>query len=82
MSSSSSDSEELQLFLESQPFPRRRDFKAKCKYEDSIYSPHAAADKKVQINFTDLSKLSNKLDTSKDVPLKKPQSAYVLFGNE
>jgi hypothetical protein len=29
-----------------------------------------------------MSKLSIALDTSKDVPLKKPQSAYVLFGNE
>lgn len=42
----------------------------------------ASADRKVPINFTDLSKLGNELDTSKDVPLKKPQSAYVLFGNE
>ncbi len=41
-----------------------------------------AADRKVPINFTDISKLGNVLDTSKDVPLKKPQSAYVLFGNE
>jgi hypothetical protein len=31
-----------------------------------------AADKKVPINFTDISKLGNILDTSKDVPLKKP----------
>jgi hypothetical protein len=31
-----------------------------------------AADRKVPINFTDISKLGNVLDTSKDVPLKKP----------
>jgi len=29
-----------------------------------------------------MSKLGIQLDISKDVPLKKPQSAYVLFGNE
>lgn len=78
MSSSSSDSEELQLFLDTQPSPRRRDQKATIK----DYSPEMAVDKRVKINFTDLSKLGHKLDTSKDVPLKKPQSAYVLFGNE
>lgn len=39
-------------------------------------------DKKIPINHTDFSKLSQTLDVSKDVPLKKPQSAYVLFGNE
>ncbi len=43
----------------------------------------AASDKKVRINSTDMSKLTFAvLDSSKDVPLKKPQSAYVLFGNE
>jgi len=41
-----------------------------------------STDRKVPINFTDISKLGNVLDVSKDVPLKKPQSAYVLFGNE
>lgn len=40
------------------------------------------SDRKVAINFTDLSKLGAALDTTKDVPIKKPQSAYVLFGNE
>lgn len=29
-----------------------------------------------------MTKIGSALDTSKDVPLKKPQSAYVLFGNE
>jgi len=36
----------------------------------------------VQINYTDMTKIGSALDTTKDVPLKKPQSAYVLFGNE
>lgn len=40
------------------------------------------SDRKVPINFTDLTKLGNSLDISKDVPIKKCQSAYVLFGNE
>jgi hypothetical protein len=43
----------------------------------------AGSDRKVKINSTDMSKLNFAvLDSSKDVPLKKPQSAYVLFGNE
>lgn len=40
------------------------------------------SDRRVAINFTDLSKIGPALDTQKDVPIKKPQSAYVLFGNE
>jgi len=40
-----------------------------------------STDKRVKINQTDLSKITI-LDNTKDVPLKKPQSAYVLFGNE
>lgn len=50
--------------------------------QEYSFSPVVATDRKVSINFTDMSKLGNTLDISKDVPLKKPQSAYVLFGNE
>jgi hypothetical protein len=42
----------------------------------------AGSERKVKINTTDMSKLNTALDITKDVPLKKPQSAYVLFGNE
>jgi hypothetical protein len=50
--------------------------------QEYSFSPVLNTDRKVAINFTDLTKLSAALDTSKDVPIKKPQSAYVLFGNE
>jgi hypothetical protein len=50
---------------------------------DFSFSPVlAGSDRKVRINTTDMSKLNIALDCTKDVPLKKPQSAYVLFGNE
>lgn len=50
--------------------------------QEYSFSPVLNGDRKVAINFTDLTKLNAALDTSKDVPIKKPQSAYVLFGNE
>ena len=50
--------------------------------EEYSFSPVLQSGKKVKINYTDMSKIKQALDTSKDVPLKKPQSAYVLFGNE
>jgi hypothetical protein len=53
-----------------------------CSSNEYSFSPVLNSDRKVAINFTDLSKLGAALDTTKDVPIKKPQSAYVLFGNE
>lgn len=47
------------------------------------YTPVVARDKRsVKINETNMSEMACQLDITKDVPLKKAQSAYVLFGNE
>jgi len=41
-----------------------------------------SSQRKVQINSTDFTRIGDRLDNTKDVPIKKNQSAYVLFGNE
>lgn len=44
----------------------------KCKDEEYTFSPVLQSGKKVQINYTDMTKIGDSLDTTKDVPLKKP----------
>lgn len=58
--------------------------KAKRRDESGQYTftPVLSSQRKVPINQTDFTRIGEKLDVTKDVPIKKNQSAYVLFGNE